>query len=226
MTISLLLVSRETGHLAERHSLRGLIRVGYVVILAGLVLMLFTVRASASGWSFIPSLLVIGLGIGIGTPAVTNLVMSAASASERSDVSGVSRSVLNLGMSLGTAVAGAMLIAGLIASMSGAVSKSAVLPDPIKTQIGKSLEGNIKTMSNTDLDKLLKKTRLDPKAVAEIKRVYGDARDDGLRLALLTIGILSLLGLVATFIIPKPLQPGKEESAVRETLDQAPEISD
>jgi MFS family permease len=66
-------------------------------------------------WPFIPGLFVMGVGVGIMLTASVNLVQSAWPEKVQGDISGVSRSVSNLGSSLGVAIAGS-LIAGASAS--------------------------------------------------------------------------------------------------------------
>ena len=62
-------------------------------------------------WPFIPGLFVMGVGVGIMLTASVNLVQSAWAEQVQGDISGVSRSVSNLGSSLGVAIAGS-LVAG------------------------------------------------------------------------------------------------------------------
>jgi MFS family permease len=64
-------------------------------------------------WAFAAGLLVIGLGLGgMLTPSV-NVVQSSFPDAMQGEISGLSRSVWNLGSSMGTAIAGAILIAGI-----------------------------------------------------------------------------------------------------------------
>ena len=67
---------------------------------------------SASSWALAPGLLLIGAGVGIMLTASVNVVQSAFPEADQSDISGVSRSVSNLGSSIGTALAGSIVVAG------------------------------------------------------------------------------------------------------------------
>jgi predicted MFS family arabinose efflux permease len=93
-----------------RHSQRRLIRAGFSGTVIGTGLLLALVREDSTVLSFIPGLLLMGLGIGIMLTASVNLVQSSWPDEAQGDVSGLSRSVSNLGSSLGTALAGSVLV--------------------------------------------------------------------------------------------------------------------
>jgi MFS family permease len=102
--------------LARRTSQRNLILGGFVLTIVGVVLLLAMARGEASPWSFVPGLLLIGIGLGTMLTPSVNVVQSAFPDHQQGEISGVSRSVSNLGSSLGTAVAGTILVAGITAT--------------------------------------------------------------------------------------------------------------
>ncbi|MER6796628.1 MFS transporter, partial [Amycolatopsis mediterranei] len=108
-TIGILGASAAAGRLARRHSQRGLVRAGFLLTVAGLVLVLLLVRAGSGVASAVPGLFLLGAGVGIMLTASVNLVQSRFPDSAQGDISGVSRSVSNLGSSVGTALAGSVL---------------------------------------------------------------------------------------------------------------------
>ncbi|MEU5262283.1 MFS transporter [Amycolatopsis sp. NPDC021455] len=108
-TAGILAASAAAGRMARRHSQRGLVRAGFVLTVAGLVLVLLLVRAASGVASAVPGLFLFGAGVGIMLTASVNLVQSRFPDSAQGDISGVSRSVSNLGSSVGTALAGSVL---------------------------------------------------------------------------------------------------------------------
>lgn len=112
-TIGLLLSSAAAPRMARRHSQRRLIRFGFFVTALGLGLLLVLGRTDPSVWSFLPGLFLMGIGVGIMLTASVNLVQSVWPENVQGDISGVSRSVSNLGSSLGVAIAGS-LVAGAV----------------------------------------------------------------------------------------------------------------
>jgi MFS family permease len=109
-TLGILFSSLAAERLAKRYAQKNLIVVGFVVTLAGIVLLLGLVRASDNVLAFVPGLALVGLGLGgMLTPSV-NVVQSSFREELQGEISGLSRSVSNLGSSFGTAIAGTILV--------------------------------------------------------------------------------------------------------------------
>jgi sugar phosphate permease len=83
-----------------------LILAGFITTLGGIGLLIGLVSASDSVLAFLPGLLLIGLGQGVMLTPSVNVVQSAFPEEQQGEISGLSRSVSNLGSSLGTAIAG------------------------------------------------------------------------------------------------------------------------
>jgi len=112
-TAGILVSSLAAERLAKRHEQRTLIRTGFVVAIAGIALLIAFVGASKNVFAFVPGLLVIGLGLGVMLTPSVNLVQSAFPEQKQGEISGLSRSVSNLGSSFGTAIAGTILVSDL-----------------------------------------------------------------------------------------------------------------
>ena len=117
-TIGVLLASGAAQRMAGRHTQRRLIRMGFGGTIAGFALLALVRVDSTAVWPLIPGLFVMGVGVGIMLTASVNLVQSAWPEEVQGDISGVSRSVSNLGSSLGVAIAGS-----LVASASASLGK-------------------------------------------------------------------------------------------------------
>ncbi|WP_063007469.1 MFS transporter [Nocardia kruczakiae] len=112
-TVGLLVSSLTAARLARLFTQRTLIMNGFVVVIVGIVVLIALAGRTLNPWAFAPGLLLIGLGLGsMLTPSV-NVVQSAFSEEHQGEISGLSRCVSNLGSSLGTAIAGTILVAGL-----------------------------------------------------------------------------------------------------------------
>ena len=116
-TLGLLASSLAAERLAKRRAQRTLILAGFVLTIAGIgVLLLLVSRSQTTAWAFAPGLLLIGLGLGAMLTPSVNIVQSSFPESQQGEISGLSRSVSNLGSCLGTAVAGTILVAGITAT--------------------------------------------------------------------------------------------------------------
>lgn len=108
-TAGVLISSALQGRFAARRSQRTLVIAGFVIAIAGVGLTLALADAESSPALFLPGLFVIGFGIGgMLTPSV-NIVQSAFPDERQGEISGLSRSVSNLGSSFGTAIGGTVL---------------------------------------------------------------------------------------------------------------------
>jgi MFS family permease len=112
-TVGILLSSLAARPLAQRFRQRSLIASGFVIAIAGIVVLLVLVKGRPGAWYFAPGLFLIGMGIGLMLTPSVNVVQSSFPESLQGEISGLSRSVSNLGSSFGTAVAGTILVAGL-----------------------------------------------------------------------------------------------------------------
>jgi MFS family permease len=115
-TAGLLTSSLGAERFARRRQQRSLIMAGFGVTIAGIGVLLAMVIGSPSVWAFTPGLLLIGLGLGLMLTPSVNVVQSAFPEAQQGEISGLSRSVSNLGSSLGTAIAGTILVAGITAT--------------------------------------------------------------------------------------------------------------
>ncbi len=113
-TIGILLSSGIAGRLAQRYSQRTLIRSGFVITIIGMLLLLFLASATSSILTFIPGLLLMGLGVGVMLTSSVNVVQSSFPEQDQGEISGLSRSVSNLGSSLGTAIVGSVLVSSVV----------------------------------------------------------------------------------------------------------------
>jgi MFS family permease len=110
-TIGILAASAGAARFARRHPQRWLIIAGFLVTTVGMILLLALVRAHSGILTWIPGLLLFGVGIGVMLTSSVNVVQSSFPDQEQGEISGLSRSVSNLGSSLGTALVGSVLVA-------------------------------------------------------------------------------------------------------------------
>jgi len=118
-TGGILASSLAAERLAKKHAQRTLIIAGFITTLAGVVVLLALVNGSPNVWAFAPGLLFIGLGVGVMLTPSVNVVQSSFPEERQGEISGLSRSVSNLGSCLGTAIGGTILVSGLTSHAYG-----------------------------------------------------------------------------------------------------------
>jgi MFS family permease len=112
-TVGVLVSSLAAERLAKRRRQRTLVMAGFVITAAGIGVLLGLVGASSRVVACAPGLLLIGLGIGVMLTPSVNIVQSSFPEQLQGEISGLSRSVSNLGSSFGTAIAGTILVSDL-----------------------------------------------------------------------------------------------------------------
>ena len=112
-TLGILVSSLAAERLAKRFSQRTLILAGFVGAIAGVGVLIGCVHVSEKPIAFAPGLLLIGLGLGVMLTPSVNVVQSSFPENLQGEISGLSRSISNLGSSFGTAIAGTILVSDL-----------------------------------------------------------------------------------------------------------------
>jgi MFS family permease len=112
-TAGILLSSLAAERFAKRRAQRTLIAAGFALTAVGILLLLALVNASPRAFAFAPGLLLIGLGLGLMLTPSVNVVQSSFPEQQQGEISGLSRSISNLGSSFGTAIAGTILVSGI-----------------------------------------------------------------------------------------------------------------
>jgi MFS family permease len=127
-TLGVLVSSLAAERLAKRYFQKTLIASGFVLTAVGVGLLLGLVGAvSSSPWAFAPGLLLIGLGLGVMLTPSVNIVQGAFPEDKQGEISGLSRSISNLGSSFGTAIAGTILVSDLLSGNGTYVAAMIVL---------------------------------------------------------------------------------------------------
>jgi EmrB/QacA subfamily drug resistance transporter len=111
------------GRLADRHGGRPVLVVGLVVFAAGIALLDWNARPGSTGWSFLPAMLLAGVGSG----AVFVPLLHVAMRGVPGPLAGAASGALNTSRQLGSVIGGATAGALLQARLAGAVPHQAAL---------------------------------------------------------------------------------------------------
>ncbi|MFB7781253.1 MFS transporter [Streptomyces vinaceus] len=207
LSISLLAAAIGIPRFRPDASPRRVVKFGILSMFAGaIVLLILLDEDSGAGVVTVP-LLLIGLGMGALASQLGAVTVSAVPDEQSAEVGGIQNTVTNLGASIGTAVAGSILITVLTASFLATIEQSTAIPDEVKSQANVRLTGGAPFLSDAQLSAALE----DAGAKSEVTQAALDAnataRIDGLRAAL---GILALAALTALFFTQRipATQPG------------------
>jgi hypothetical protein len=151
---------------------------------------------------FVPMLL-IGLGIGALASQLGAVTVSAVPDEESPEVGGVQNTMTNLGASLGTALAGSVMIAAVASSFLANIQQNDAIPARAKEQAQVELAGGVAFVSDADLEAALDEANVSDRTTEEALEAYRDARIDGLKNALAILALLVIGALFFAGRIPK-----------------------
>jgi Na+/melibiose symporter-like transporter len=207
LSITLLAAALGIPRLLPNVSPRAVVRGGLLALLAGTVVLLAALDKDAGAEIVFVPMLLIGLGIGALASQLGAVTVSAVPDEESPEVGGVQNTATNLGASLGTALAGSILIATLTSSFLTNIEQSSAIPSRVKSQAKVELAGGVPFISDADLEAALDKAHVRSRATNEALDAYRQARIDGLKSALAILALLSIVALFLAQRIPTR-QPG------------------
>ena len=207
LSLALLLAATGVPRLLPDASPRRVVRIGLLALIGGIVALIVSLEVGAdSSIVFLPMLLV-GLGMGALASQLGNVTVSAVPTEQSSEVGGLQNTASQLGASLGTALAGSVLIAALTASFLAGIQQNPNVPQEVKSQASVNLAAGVPFISVQDVTTAMADAGASAELTNEVVDQYDDSQIDGLRAAL---AVLALLGVIALFFTGRlpTRQPG------------------
>jgi EmrB/QacA subfamily drug resistance transporter len=215
LSLSMFVLALLAGQRAGRRRPSTIVRWGFALLAAGLILLLPLVPRADSGWYLLVPLLIAGSGLGLLVSQLNNYTLSPVSDERVSEAAGVNSAAGSFGLSFGLAFAGAIMLAALATSFTRSAEASDVLSADQQQQVAEVLEDDAQLMSNSGLEELLADQ---PAPVRdEIVRINTETRPLALQVALMIPVIAGLLGLANSFRmsrLPDPTPSSSAEGAV------------
>ncbi len=218
LSIALILAAAGIPKLFPKASPRRVVQLGFIAMFAGLVILVAALQEGAGAEITTFPMLLVGLGIGALSSQLGAVTVSSVPDEQSSAVGGLQNTITNLGISMGTALTGAIVIAALSTSFLTGVQQNSAVPARVKSQASTKLAGGVPFISDKQLKDALNKAHVPPRATDAIVEENAKARLDGLREALSILAIFALIGLAFSRRIPAE-QPGssKEPAPAAET---------
>ncbi|NPA76125.1 MAG: MFS transporter [Euryarchaeota archaeon] len=189
LSVSMLVFSIYGQKLLKYLTPKHIIQVGIVMAFIGLYLLMTEFSVYSTGLTLAPGMVFYGIGLGLIFSQITNLAMSGASKSEEAEASGVFNSQKQLGMSLGTAFIGAVLIMGMINSITRMVQSQ--YPEVSKQQV---------------IDWILRikqgEIQIPPEYLPQINHLTNIALAEAMRSAMMFMMLSLIIGGVLSFFLP------------------------
>jgi hypothetical protein len=184
---------------------------------AALVVMVAALDAGAGPEIVTWPMLLAGLGIGSLASQLGSVTVSSVPDEQSGEVGGLQNTITNLGISVGTALTGAIVIAALSSSFLSGVEENPAVPAPVASRGASELSGGVPFLSDEELKTALDKTHMTSRTADAILEENETARLDGLRTALSVLAIFALVGLFFTRRIPTEQPASAPQSAAAAT---------
>ncbi len=207
LSVTMLLAAAGVPKLFPDGSPRRIVTFGFVAVLVGIVALLSAMDADASASIVTVPLLVVGLGLGALASQLGAVTVSAAPEELAPEVGGLQNTASQFGASLGTALAGSVLISALTISFLSGIAENPDVPPEVVEQANVELTSGAPFISDADLESALQDAGIDEQTSEAVLDDYGEARLDGLRTALALLALFALIALFFTRRVPDQ-QPG------------------
>jgi MFS family permease len=174
---------------------RLVVRAGLLAMFAGTAVLLGGLDPEAGPEIVFVPLLLIGLGIGALASQLGSVTVSAVPDEQATDVGGLQNTMTNLGASMGTALAGSLMIAAVSAAFVTNIQQNPDIPDRVKSETTVKLAGGVPFVSDADFEAALDEAGARSKTTEAALADYQDARLEGLKTALAILAVMALIGL-------------------------------
>ena len=162
LSITLLLAAVGVPKLFPNASPRLVVRVGFLALFAALAVMVALLDISAGPEIVTWPMLLAGLGIGALASQLGAVTVSSVPDERTGEVGGLQNTVTNLGASIGTALAGAVLISALTSSFFTGIADNPDVPDRVVSNAQVELTSGVPFISDKDLEAALDEAHVTP----------------------------------------------------------------
>ncbi|MGH1562990.1 MFS transporter [Mumia sp. DW29H23] len=202
LSVTLLAAAVGVPRLWPTASPRRVVEWGLVALLGGIVTLVLALDVGTGPEVVTLPLLLAGLGVGALASQLGAVTVSALPDEKSAEVGGLQNTATNLGASLGTALAGSVLIGALTVSFLAGVEDNPAVPDDVSDSARVELASGIPFVSDTQLAEALDEAGV-PQAQADAAVDENtEARIAGLRLSLVVLALFVLLALFLTRLLP------------------------
>jgi hypothetical protein len=179
------------------------LRLGFGAVTIGILTLVTKIDLSSGAEIVLVPMVFVGLGIGALASQLGALTVSAVSDSASAEVGGLQNTVTNFGASLGTALAGAILIGALTSALLTGAQQNGAIPASVTQSATVELSNGAPFISDAELSAKLATTDLSTASQKAIIDENAKARLAGLRAALWVLCLFSVLALFTTGLAPR-----------------------
>jgi EmrB/QacA subfamily drug resistance transporter len=202
VSITMFIASAVGSRLSGRFPVRGIVRAGLMTTVVAIVALLATVKPDLGDAGFAVSMAVLGVGMGLIVSQLGNVVQSSVDASGRGEAGGLQYTGQQLGSSLGVALIGAIVLAGLTGAFVNQVESDTRIADEVSAQVSVAAQPGIDFVDSSQIEAAAAQADIDERTGAAIVDDYETAQLQALKAGLLAAALLALVSLAFTGGLP------------------------
>jgi len=202
VSIAMFVASAVGSRLSGRYPVRTITRVGLATTGVAAVGLLATIRPDLADVAFALFMAVLGVGMGLIASQLGNVVQSSVDASGRGEAGGLQYTGQQLGSSLGVALIGAIVLAGLTGTFVSNIQEDERISAEVSAQVGVAVESGIDFVSSADIEAAAQAAGLDEATTAAIVDDYEAAQLQSLKTGLLAAALIAFASLAFTKNLP------------------------
>jgi MFS family permease len=207
LSAALLLAAVGIPRLLPNASPRRVVRFGFLALFVGIVVLVASLEVGVGPEVVTWPMLLTGLGVGALASQLGAVTVSAVGEEQSGEVGGLQNTVTNLGASIGTALAGAVLVSALTSSFFSGIESDPAVPPGLTSAAQVNLAGGVPFIPDSDLAAALDDAGVQGATAQAVVEENSAARIDGLRASLSVLALLALLALFFAHGVPER-QPG------------------
>jgi MFS family permease len=202
LSVTLMLAAVGIPKVWPQASPRLVSRWGFLALLAGILSLMGALEIGAGPEVVTVPLLLAGLGIGALASQLGAVTVSSVPDEQSPEVGGLQNTFTNLGASIGTALAGAILVSALTSSFLSGVEENPAIPESLSSEAQVELAGGIQFIPDSALEEALAQAGISGETADAIIEENTESRLAGLRAALAALALIALAALFGTGSLP------------------------
>jgi len=208
ISITMFAFSAIGSRLSAKVSVRTLVRAGLITSTVAIVVLLATIDPELRDVGFAISMALLGVGMGLIVSQLGNVVQSSVDASGRGEAGGLQYTGQQLGSSVGVALIGAIVLAGLTNVFVSHIESDERIAPEVAQQVSVAAGNGVDFVPSDQLVTAAADAGIDATSAAAIVDDYEKAQLRALKTGLLATGVLALLSLMSTRGLPSSVVTG------------------
>ena len=214
ISITMFLFSALGSRLSAHVSVRTIVRVGLLTATVAIAILLATIDPELRDLGFGVSMAVLGIGMGLIVSQLGNVVQSSVDASGRGEAGGLQYTGQQLGSSVGVALIGALVLAGLTNVFIDRIAEDERIAPEVAQQVSVAAGDGVDFVSSDQIAAAAEDAGVDETSADAIVDDYEQAQLRALKTGLLATGVLALLSLMSTRHLPGAVPARDDEEPV------------